>query len=242
MKVRLLSIDVGIHNMAFYMEEIDEKELNELCKGCRLNKGEKRFNENGEAIGKYQELVQRISVHGECLFVQKLNLSEKKGNQFDLQIFVNLSKFLNDNKLLMDTVNKVIIEQQLKTNPMAQRIEQHCISWFTFHYSVSKEIIVFPSRNKYIFIGMPKKMINKKTQTLKKITKTQRKKWACDVTLELLKQKEIQSVEKSKDGNIVTASQLLHYIFKENAAKKDDISDTICQLNAYKIKTYYGEP
>jgi hypothetical protein len=126
---------------------------------------------------------------------------------------------------------------------MAQRIEQHCISWFTFHYFQTKDVIVFPSRNKYIFIGMPKKMINKKTQTLKKITKTQRKKWACDVTLELLKQKEVLCVEKKQSNktttNIITPSELIHYIFKENASKKDDISDTICQLNAYKIKTYF---
>ena len=72
MKLRLFSIDVGVHNMAFYMEEIDEEELNTICKGYRLGKGDKRFNENGEAIGKYQELVQRISQHGQCLFVQRL--------------------------------------------------------------------------------------------------------------------------------------------------------------------------
>ena len=170
---------------------------------------------------------------GECIFVEKLNLSDKKGALFDLQTFINFTYFLDTHKKLLDTVDTIVIEQQLKTNPMAQRVEQHCISWFTFQYLDSKEIIVFPSRNKYIMLGLPKNVFDEKKKIVRKITKNERKKWACDFTLSVLTNKKINI-----NPNIINSKKLLEYIFVDNSDKKDDISDTFCQLNAYKIKKY----
>ena len=133
----------------------------------------------------------------------------------------------------MDTVDTIVIEQQLKTNPMAQRVEQHCISWFTFQYLDSKEIIVFPSRNKYIMLGLPKNVFDEKKKIVRKITKNERKKWACDFTLSVLTNKKIND-----NTNFINSKKLLDYIFVKNSDKKDDISDTFCQLNAYKIKKF----
>ena len=231
--MRVLSIDIGVHNTAFFLEEFNENDIKEIIKKHNLSKTEKRYDQNGLAIGTYKKIMDEICKTGECIFVEKLNLSDKKGALFDLQTFINFTYFLDTRKKLIDTVDTIVIEQQLKTNPMAQRVEQHCISWFTFQYLDSKEIIIFPSRNKYIMLGLPKNMFDEKKKIVRKITKNERKKWACDFTLSVLTNKKINI-----NPNIINSKQLLEYIFVENSDKKDDISDTFCQLNAYKIKKY----
>jgi hypothetical protein len=242
--MRVLSIDIGVHNTAFYLEEFDENEIKNVIKKHNISKSEKRYDLNGCTIGNYKKIVDDICQIGECIFVEKLNLSNKKGVAFDLQIFINLTYFLDTHKHIMKTVDTVVIEQQLKTNPMAQRVEQHCISWFTFNYLDSKEIIVFPSRNKYLMLGLPKTIFDEKKKIVRKLTKNERKKWACEYTLSILTTKinTYNSVSdrdtNTENENVINCKQLLEYIFHKNSDKKDDISDTICQLNAYKIKKY----
>ena len=235
--MRVLSVDIGVHNTAFYLEEFDENEVKNVIKKHNMSKSEKRYDQNGCLTGTYKKIVDELCQIGECIFVEKLNLSNKKGVAFDLQIFINLTYFLDTHKHIMKTVDTVVIEQQLKTNPMAQRVEQHCISWFTFNYLDSKEIIVFPSRNKYLMLGLPKTTFDEKKKIVRKLTKNERKKWACDYTFSILTNKKTVQVDK-KNGTIINCEQLLEYIFQKNSDKKDDISDTICQLNAYKIKKY----
>jgi hypothetical protein len=115
-----------------------------------------KFAVVNDKLGKLENSIQNVNV----AFKNVTNVDE----HYDLfktiyfkakyyNIFINFTYFLDTNKKIMDTVDVVVIEQQLKTNPMAQRIEQHCISWFTFNYLDSKDIIVFPSRNKYLMLG-----------------------------------------------------------------------------------------
>lgn len=231
--MRVLSVDIGVHNTALYLEEYDENDIKNIVKKHNITKTEKRYDDNGLAINKYKTLVEEICQVGDCIFVDKVNLSEKKGAVFDLQTFINFTYFLDKHKSIMDTVDTVVIEQQLKTNPMAQRVEQHFISWFTYQYLDSKDIVVFPSRNKYLMLGLPRNVFDEKKKIVRKITKNERKKWACDYTLSILSKKSINE----KHG-IINSKQLIEFIFNKNSDKKDDISDTICQLNAYKIKKY----
>jgi len=230
--MKVLSVDIGVHNTAFYLEEFNEEEINNIIKKHNLLKSEKRYDQNGVAIGKYKNIVDDIFKIGDCIFVDKVNLSNKKGSLFDLQTFINFTNYLNNNKNLF-TVNTVIIEQQLKTNPMAQRVEQHLISWLTINFLNNIEIIVFPSRNKYLMLGLPKNVFDEKKKIVRKITKNERKKWTCDYTLFNFTNKQIVN----KD-NIINSKQLIDYIFEKHSDKKDDLCDTICQLNAYKIKKY----
>jgi hypothetical protein len=246
--MKILSIDIGVHNMAFFCEEFNEEDIKKICENyegkgnSKIKKTEKRFDDNCIAIGNYKKLVDEISSTGNCIFVDKLDLSHKKGTEFDLQIFINLTMFFDKNKKLIDTIDKVVIEQQVKTNPMAQRIEQHCVSWFTFQYLNTKEIIIFPARNKYLVLGAPKNKFDEKKNTVRKLNKNERKKWACDVVLTLLtnKQNSIYDTNNTNNTNtsIINSKQLLEFIFDKNSNKKDDISDTICQLNAFKIKRF----
>jgi hypothetical protein len=204
--------------MAFYIEEFDEHQIKKhsVSKNCR-------YDTNGCATDNWKNTLHQIYKNGTKILLERVDLSEKKGNQFDLQTFINLTNYLDDNVKQFDVCSYIIIEQQLKKNPMAQRLEQHCVSWFTFTYLDTKQIIIYPASNKTRVLGAPKKVIDK-NGILKKMTKIQRKNWACD--------------EASKILNLRDDIHTIHHIFSENKSKKDDLSDVIVQLNSWKIKYF----
>ena len=72
--MRVLSVDIGVHNTAFYLEEFDENEIKEVLKTHNLSKSEKRYDQNGLAIGTYKKIVDDVCQIGDCIFVEKLNL------------------------------------------------------------------------------------------------------------------------------------------------------------------------
>lgn len=215
-----ISIDIGVHNMAFYIEEFDQTIIKSLS--CPKSQ---RYNENGEATETFRnQVLKQIYANGKKVFLDKADLSDKKGVDFDVNIFINLTTYLDSHVNDFQDCSFVIIEQQLKTNPMAQRLEQHCVSWFTFTYLDTKEIIIFPSKNKTRVLGAPKKVLHQKTGKLSKMTKAQRKKWACD--------------EASKILTIRDDMETMKHIFVTNKKKSDDLSDVISQLQAFKIKCF----
>lgn len=216
--MRCLSIDIGVHNMAFYIEEFDEHQIKKhsVSKNCR-------YDANGCSTDTWKNTLHHIYKNGKKILLQRVDLSEKKGIQFDLQTFINLTNYLDDNVKQFDVCSYIIIEQQLKKNPMAQRLEQHCVSWFTFTYLDTKQIIIYPASNKTRVLGAPKK-VQDKNGIVKKMTKVQRKNWACDETSKIL--------------NLRDDIHTTHYIFSENKSKKDDLSDVIVQLNSWKIKYF----
>ena len=218
--MRGLSIDIGVHNMAFYIEEFNST----LLKGLVSVPKNSRYNENGEATIRFKdEILKSVYENGKKIFLDKSDLSDKKGVKFRLDIFINLTDYLDRHSHLIDECDFIIIEQQMRNNPMAQRIEQHCVSWFTFTYLDTKQIIIFPSKNKTRVLGAPKKLGDKKGK-IGKMTKPQRKKWACDEASRIL----------SCRNDIETMSQ----IFVENKGKSDDLSDVICQMQAFKVKLF----
>jgi hypothetical protein len=217
--MRILSIDIGVHNMAFYIEEFD------LCDIQKLECGKtSRYDLNGCPTPQWKELLNKVYNNGKKILLDRVDLSDKKGTLFDLKTFINLSNYLENNKKEINQVDIIVIEQQMKTNPMAQRLEQHCVSWFTFMYLDTKEIVIFPSRNKTQVLGAPKKVYNQNKEVWKKMTKHQRKKWACDEASFIL------TLRNDTDS--------LHFIFNINKSKRDDLSDVIVQLNAFKIKCF----
>src|SRR6185437_16841542 len=122
--MRGLSIDIGVHNMAFYIEEFNVEQLQKLACPKIL-----RYDDNGCPTSKWKDLLNKVYTNGKKVFHDKVDLSTDKGTLFDIQIFINLSNYLDSKTDEFDKVDFVVIEQQLKTNPMAQRLEQHCISW-----------------------------------------------------------------------------------------------------------------
>jgi hypothetical protein len=218
--MRVLSIDIGVHNMAFYLEEFDEKTV---AKEKSVVAKNARYQADGTPTPQWAKLKDRVYKNGTTILHRRVDLSKEKGTSFLLSTFINLSTFLESNLALIESCEYIIIEQQLKTNPMAQRLEQHIVSWLTFMFLDTKGIVIFPSRHKTQVLGAPKRVVDK-TGKSKKMTKVQRKNWACDEAQHIL------SLRDDIKG--------LHYIFSENRSKKDDLSDVIVQLNAFKIKLF----
>ena len=213
-----ISIDIGVHNFGLYIEEFNPDDFKNLK--SPLNS---RYDKNGESTQIFKkEVVDVVYKSGKKILIDLVDLSEYKGVDFRISTFITLSNFLQSRSSYFDDCHFVIIEQQLKTNPMAQRLEQHCVSWFTFNYSDTKDIIIFPSKNKTRVIGAPKKVV--KGDKLIKMTKPQRKKWSCDEALKLL----------SMRDDLVT----MKYIFSDHKSKSDDLSDIIIQFQAFKIKCF----
>jgi len=215
-----ISIDIGVHNFAIYVEEFDVEDLKKLL--CPKTQ---RYDDNGEATDRFKsQVLSHVYNNGTKIFLDLVDLLPgRKGVAFDVQMFINLTNYLDKHRDLFDDCSFVIIEQQMKTNPMAQRLEQHCVSWFTFTYLDTKEIIIFPSKNKTRVLGAPKKVVDKKG-LLKKMTKVQRKKWACD--------------EASNIFTLRNDMETMSQIFVTHKSKRDDLSDTTVQFQAFKIKCF----
>ena len=100
-----------------------------------------------------------------------------------------------------------------KINLTAIKLAQHCFSYFTFLVkdNISK-IIEFPSYHKTTVLG-----------AIKKMTKPIRKKWNIQKAIKIL-----------ENRNDIDTLGIIN-----SRIKMDDLSDVICQLQAFKILQYY---
>ena len=104
---------------------------------------------------------------------------------------------------------------------MALKLAQHCESYFINKYGrCDKQIIEFPAYHKTQILGCEK--IEKKTKSgkisYKAIEKGDRKKWNIEMCSSIL-------IERD---DFETLSEII------SMKKKDDVSDVICQLQAFK--------
>jgi hypothetical protein len=133
-------------------------------------------------------------------------------------MMINMMDYLESKSKYIDKSKLVVVEQQLKQNPKAQRIEHNCEDYFIFTYRDTKTVIPFPSKHKTKVLGMPKYPKKLKAYQKKKL----RKEWSCMKALEILKLR----------GDTKTELQIL------KSKKQDDFADTITQLQAFKIKCF----
>ena len=85
--LRGLSIDIGVHNMAFYIEEFDDSQLTNIkCTN-------KRFEITGLPTSEFQDVLNKVYKNGNKILLEKVDLLDKKGSKFDLMIFINLSDY-----------------------------------------------------------------------------------------------------------------------------------------------------
>lgn len=214
--IRIASFDIGVHNFSCYIEEINIQKLKNLI--CPKFKTDK----NREPTEDYQNFLNKFKKIGKRIFSACVDLSIKKGVKFDIDTFLNLSSFLNTYKDKWNLCSTIVIEQQVKRNYMAQKLEQHVISWFSIYYKTSINIVIYPARHKYFLFGCAKKVIDKKTKKLRTIKPKERKNWASKIALDIFTcRKDLWGLE-----------------FINKLKKKDDIADCIIQLSAYVIQTY----
>lgn len=108
-----------------------------------------------------------------------------------------------------------------KRNTMALKLGQHCYSYFTIKYGRFKKVIEFPAYHKTQVLGAEKirgKKFKNGNYRWKTIDKPTRKKWSVAKATEILTYRG----EKETIENIKTK------------AKKDDLADTLTQLQAFK--------
>jgi hypothetical protein len=216
--ISILSIDIGLKNLSLCKEYYDMEKAKLIPK---VNKKE-RYTKEWISTEKYNQYINEVFKCGGLKLMDKTDLTKGGNGQFiDTKILLNLIDYLDNlnKKGYFKDIDIILIEKQLKTNPNAQVIEAHIHNYFLMLYRDTKEVILYPSKNKTRILGMQLKKIDEKTNKLRKIKKYERKKWSCEQAEKLLKFREDENA--------------LDYIFKKNKGKKDDLSDILIQCLSY---------
>lgn len=212
--MRVCSVDIGSKNFAFVISEFNEKHLKTL-------KCTNRFNKNGTTTEEYKCVLNEVYKNGKILHYINIDLTKnipptKLKSYLHPDIFRNMIAELDKCEFLKD-LDTVLVEQQVsfgkKVNVKALKIGAHCFNYFLMRYS-NIEVIEFPAYNKTKVLGAPKGL-----------TKYQRKKWSVEEA------KYILNLRKD-EKNLADLS---------NAKKKDDLADTLTQLQAFKVLRYLDE-
>jgi len=223
----IASFDIGKLNFAFYVEEVDEDELKKIE---NIEKS-KRYNSNGSCSAEFNTLLEKVYLSGKKILLCNYDLTENtsKDKYYDKDICYNMNECLDTYSDYWDKVSFVIVEQQMafgrKVNTMALKLGQNCQSYFMFNYTKEElQIVEFPAYHKTQILGAKKD--EKTTKAGKKSYKVmgdkERKKWSVEETTYLLCLREDYETLNEIDG----------------MKKKDDVSDVILQLQAYKYLTF----
>jgi len=222
MTIRIASFDIGKINFAFYIEEIQTSKLEKLKSLPSIA----RYNKNGTPTDKMKEVLTQVYLSGKTILHKNVDITQNciKGKLLDPETFHNMNDVLDKHSDEFDKCDIFIIEQQLsfgkKRNPMATKLGQHCYSYFTFKYGRFKQVIEFPAYHKTQILGAPKiEKQGKKSIRYVAMEKPKRKKWSIEKALEILALRGEESIISS-------------------AKKKDDLADTLTQLQAFKYLSF----
>jgi hypothetical protein len=226
--VYIASFDIGKKNFAFVIQELDKKFLSALGNIPKIE----RYNKDGTCTPKFKKILDIVHNHGKIVLIRNLDLTKNcnKKAYLDPKVFVNMIDVLDEYKAYWECVEVFLIEQQMnfgkkKRNPMAQKLGQHCYSYFVFNYRDFKKIIDFPSYHKTQILGAPKKfgLITKEYKNGKKRDiKDNRKKWSCRVVGDILQRR-----GDSESFGVWSDTK-----------KQDDISDCVLMINAFAYMKY----
>ena len=218
----LASFDIGKVNFCFYVESINVKELSHIK---NIPKNE-RYLPNGKCTPEFSDIIKKIYTNGNKILLKNVNLTKgtTTNKYFDIDLCHNLNDILNEHTEYWDKVDYFVVEQQMsfgkKTNTIALKLAQHCESYFICKYGRNKNVIEFPSYHKTQILGSEK--IERVTKTgkisYKNVDQRARKKWAVEECIYILSERE----------DFDTLSEI------SSAKKKDDFSDTVTQLQAFK--------
>jgi hypothetical protein len=219
MSFSVVSIDVGLKTLSICREDYDKAVFEKIVPPTKS----KRFLKDGEASTEYKNYVAEIAKTGNNSYLCKTELGTK-ADYFTGTCYLQLYKWLDEiqSDKVFDNADVILIEQQMKTNHIATAIMHHLHAWFLIKFSRTDLVKLYPSKNKTRILGMCLKQQNKQGK-LVKATKYQRKKWSVNECKKIF--------EDRNDG--VT----LDFIFVENKAKKDDLSDTVMQALSFVVES-----
>lgn len=219
---RVLSIDIGVKNLALWIEEYNLDNLSLLKQQYKLISP--KVDANNIPSKPYADFINKFLVSSKTIFYDKIDITTGKERRTKNKAIIlsnetlfNIIKEFDKRKDIFIHVGHIVIEKQLKTNPMAQTIQNHVHAYFLHQYGLTKEIEIFDSVHKTRVLGCPKKIT--KDDKLVKINKAYRKKWTTNKTRDIMIDRKDKATFK--------------YIFEDNKSKVDDLSDTFCQSSAY---------
>jgi hypothetical protein len=229
--MRIASFDIGKKNFAFYIEEFDRAQLLSL----KNIPPQDRYNPDGTPTKKMAKLLHKICMNGRTVLHKNLDLTENcdKSMRLDPETYHNMIDVLDSFIPEWDKCHAFIVEKQMEfakkaLNIPAVKLGQHCYSYFCFKYGRTKQVVEFSAQHKGKVLGTPK-MINPKKPKFKNgkdnwcaMPKPKRKKFAVKQAIELLTARKEEHVLQG----IKTVS------------KKDDLADTLLQLQAFKYLTF----
>lgn len=206
--MKIVSFDIGIRNFAFCVENIDNKTE------FPLKPTKKYYDENGCPTGEYKEYIDKIYSIGKNEICDKIDIQDYCTKNNIKDTYLGLTFILNQYSKLWDTVDVFLIEQQMsygkdKSNIVALRLAQHCISYFYTIYGPFKIIQEFSSSHKTRILGCPHEK-RKKHKT--------RKIFSVDLVKQILQDRKDPIYDQWKTYQ-----------------KKDDISDCILMNQAFKV-------
>lgn len=219
----IASFDIGKVNFAFYVEEINLTKLNSIKNIAK----DKRYHPNGTYTEEFKELMENgIYQNGNKKLLRNINLTDgtDKDKYFDTDICYNMFDVLDEYQEYWDKVSFVIVEKQMafrgKINTMALKLGQNCQSYFMMNYGRKLKVIEFPAYYKTTVLGAPQTAANTKTGKVrfKTLGDRERKIWSVKEVFGIL----------SIRNDYETMSEI------GEMKKKDDVSDVIAQLQAFK--------
>ena len=182
-------------------------------------------------------ILDKVCKNGKVILFKNSDLTENcdKRLKLDPESFHNMTDLLDSYKTYWDKCIAFVIEEQMnfrgKTNPMALKLGQHCYSYFCFQYGRQKQVIEFHAYHKTQVLGAPKiagKPTKKGNTRYKGKDQTARKKGGVVKAMGILEGRgEVHEVFETKGKKRGT-----------KAPKKDDLADTLCQLQAMKMLVF----
>lgn len=219
------SIDIGKVNFCFTIEEFNATKLREL----RAPKV--RYYPNGEPTFEMTLILNQVFMNGKVILAKNSDITQNCNAKMKLdpETFHNMDDLLTSYLPYFDHCSYVIIERQMMfgrlTNPMAVKLAQHCYSFFVYTYGRAMKVIEYDAFQKTQILGSKMLEVKNKKGVIKykAIDKPSRKKWSIAKCEEILTMR----------NDVATLT-----LFKTKNVKKDDIADTINQLQAFKIQRY----
>ena len=213
--ISIISIDIGLKNLAIYKEYFDT----DTAKKIVVPK--LRYNKLGESHTEFKEYIDEVAQCGQCVFIDKHELGQRK-DMFNNKVFLEIIDYFDklNTKGIFNDVNVILIEKQLKINGIASIIMHHIHSWMMINFRDFKKTILYPPKNKTRVIGASLKEVDEKGKATR-VDKSFRKKWAVIRAEEILILRE----------DLETLS-----IFEKNKSKRDDIADTLIQCLSYNVQ------
>ena len=226
----IASFDIGSKNFAFYIEEMNKDVLCNIKDISKIN----RYNKDGTPTGEMKKILDCVCKEGKTILHKNSDLTKDccPGKKMDPNTFHNMTDLLDKYGDYWDKCCYFVVEEQMqfgkaKTNSKAVKLGHHCQSYFIFRYGRFKHVIEFHAYYKTQILGCQKikgKQCKNGNYRWKSIGKPARKKWSVGKAVEILKEREEDTI-----NNIKTK------------AKKDDLADTLTQLQAFKYLSFVSK-